>query len=179
MGNRLFYTNAHVVLDQQRIQREDGPGYNQWILVGADDFDNPVVSLGTADEQCVDKRYKPTPWNEPEPHDVALVRFTGPESRLGAPLPISPVPIKSGERARVIGFPGGAVLIEAWGTDTDVNAERILMTRDSGTAALPGSSGSPLLNARGETVGIHQGGNVGRLLMQAVPIHTALAGCPI
>ncbi|MDR7521749.1 MAG: serine protease [Armatimonadota bacterium] len=179
VGRRLFYTNAHVVLDRQRIQREDGPGYNQWMLVGANEFGSPVATLGTADVQCVDTRYKPTPWGEPEPYDVALLRFTGPEERLSAPLVISAVPIRPGERARVIGYPGGAVLIEAWGTVTDVNAERIIVTRDSGAAALPGSSGSPLLNARGEVVGIHQGSNVVRLLMQAVPIHTALAGCPI
>jgi S1-C subfamily serine protease len=178
VGNGLFFTNAHVVLAKERIQREESPKYSEWVLIGADQFGNPNVLLGGAEVQCVDRRYKPTPFDDPEPFDTAVVRFTGPESRLPpVPIPVASSPAAVGARVRTIGFPHTSVLYEMLGTVVDVNPNRILIRRDSGTT-LPGSSGSPLLNAADEVVGIHQGSNVGAREAQAIPIQVALAGCP-
>jgi S1-C subfamily serine protease len=178
VGNGLFYTNAHVILAKDRIQKDDGPKYDQWILIGADQFGNPADVLGTAEVQCVDRRYMPDPFGDPQPFDTAAVRFTGSEGRLPSPTPISADLTGVGKRVRAIGFPQGAVLTEMLGTVTDVNPDRILLSRDRGTVALPGSSGSPLLNTRDEVVGILQAANVGDLVVRAVPIQVALGGCP-
>ncbi len=179
VGNRLFYTNAHVILEKDRIQKEESPKYDQWILVAADEFGSPAFLLGTAEVRCVDRRYKDSPYGDPGPYDDAMVRFTGQEDRLPAPIPVASGPVATGARVRAIGFPNAAVLYEMLGTVVEVNADRIVVRRDSGTTTLPGSSGSPLLNARDEIIGIHQGSNVGQMVAQAIPIQAALIGCPL
>jgi hypothetical protein len=179
VGKGLFYTNAHVVLAGPKLQRDGYEKFTQWALFGADEFGNPSSILGTAEVQCIDRRFKDTPWGEVEPYDVAAVRFIGEESRLPAPLSLSRATVAVGERVRALGFPDIAVLFEMRGTVVEVTRDRIVVKRDPGTPTLPGSSGSPLLNAKDEVVGVHQGSDVGGMHTRAIPIENALSGCPI
>ncbi len=177
LGNGLFYTNAHVVLGGQRLQREE-PELQQWILVAADEFGSPRVLLGSAEIRCVDKRHQPDPYGDLRPYDAATVQLTNPQVPMPAPLPVSSKTAVVGERVSVLGFPHASVLFEMRGKIVEVAPDRIVMEREGGTAVLPGSSGSPVFNASSEIIGILQGGNVGRLTAVSVPIQTALAGCP-
>jgi V8-like Glu-specific endopeptidase len=178
LGKGFFYTNAHVILGGQRLQRQD-PALKQWLLVTADEYGSPRVPLGTAEVRCVDKRYQPDPFGDVRPYDAATVQLTDAQTALPAPLAVSRRAPAVGERVSVLGYPNVSVLFEMRGKVVEVVPERFVMDRDPGTAALPGSSGSPVFNADAEVIGIMQAGNVGRLTAQAVTIHTALAGCPI
>lgn len=176
-GRGLYYTNAHVVLGGQQMQREE-PKYTQWILIGSDDFGSPRVNLGTMEVRCVDKRHQPDPYGDPQPYDIATVRLTNPQGPLPMPLPLSQGRVVVGDRVRALGFPEIAVLFEMRGTVVEVGPQRIVVERERGPV-LGGSSGSPLFNTRDEVIGVVQAGNAGGVRTQSVPIRTALEGCPL
>jgi S1-C subfamily serine protease len=178
LGRGSYYTNAHVVLAARRFQREE-PKFEQWILIGGDEFGSPRLNLGTVEVRCVDRRYQPDPYGEPQPYDVAMVRLINALRPLPPPLTISRGRVAVGDRVRALGFPDTSVLFEMRGTVTEVGPQRIVVERERGTAVLPGSSGSPLFNARDEVIGVLQAGNVGQLSSVSVPIQTALVGCAL
>jgi S1-C subfamily serine protease len=178
VGRGFFYTSAHVVLAGRRFQQEE-PKFERWILLGSDEFGSPRAYLGTAEASCVDRRYRPDPYGEPQPFDIAAVRLTDAQRPLPPALPLSQSRVAVGDRVRALGFPETAVLFEMRGTVVEVAPHRIVVERDRGTVVLGGSSGSPLFSARDEVIGVLQAGNAGGLVSHSVPIQIAVGGCPV
>ena len=92
-----------------------------------------------------------------ENNDVAVVRVKVPGS---VPfLPLAALPPKIGEGALAIGNGGGAFLLPKRGTLRELNVKSDRADFPSGTLKLdapliPGDSGGPIINAKGEAIGI-------------------------
>jgi S1-C subfamily serine protease len=128
----------------------------------------------------VDPRYKETPDNTVAPYDVALleVQELGGGERLPPALVLAARMPRPGETARVIGFPASTepVRFDIRGVVAEVSRTVFIIdTRTPG--AIPGVSGSPVLDGSGHVIGIVFGVNVGSRRAVAVPITTALERC--
>jgi S1-C subfamily serine protease len=127
---------------------------------------------------CVDPRWKGKGDDLAFPHDSALVRISegGPPSES---LVSSGRRLRPGDPVSVWGYPLGSVLFESRAKVTGVSDMWIRILQEVGAPAVSGHSGSPVLEASGEVVGILVGGRIGVGEAGSVlPIGDAELGCP-
>ena len=100
-------------------------------------------------------------------YDIAILKVKG----KGVPLPLGDSDtLQVGDPAFLVGFPGSYKVTEGVIEKTRKNDKRFQTTAE----AYPGNSGSPVLNSKGEVIGIHYGHDPGNSPVNA--IKTLLAG---
>lgn len=147
VGSGIFYTNAHVA-----EQRND---YGPLTLARGT---SPRITLGTAAVVCLNQRAL-DPSGDARPYDVAKVKL---ETERPLPLALETTPATPVQHARVsiIGYPGAAwTPIVATGTVVEQLPFSVFAYTVNTGLVGPGSSGSPVLNARNEVTGIHYAGD--------------------
>ncbi len=169
VGRGMFYTNAHVIRGHPQEFTElwlFNAQRNRWV--------------GPAEVACVDDRWaeSPTPRSgELSPYDVALIRVVGADYPA---LRFSGQALGLGLGVRIVGYP---VVVPqqrpsqyvAEGYIIEVDSERFTVKILDGFG-IPGSSGSPVLTATGEILGIVYGG-IGSEYAVAATQSTILSGC--
>jgi V8-like Glu-specific endopeptidase len=177
VGGGKFLTSAHVVDELRKGARA---GCRLWFVMQARDTRLPEYPIAIVRAACVDPRYRETPDRTVAPYDVAIleVQELGVGERLPPTLALSARMPRPGETVRVVGFPTSTepVRFDIRGVVTEVS--RTVFIVDNRTAgAIPGVSGSPVLDATGHVIGVVFGVNVGSRRAAAVPIATALERC--
>ena len=100
-------------------------------------------------------------------YDIAILKVKG----KGVPLPLGDSDmLQIGDPAFLVGFPGRYKVTEGVIEKIRKNDKRFQTTAE----AYPGNSGSPVLNSKGEVIGIHYGHDPGNSPVNA--IKTLLAG---
>ena len=162
-GQRVVLTNFHVVQD---------------VLAAGGSQSSIEVSL-------VDKTTYPARVIGADPdHDLAVLRLEAPVERLSAVPLGSSTGLKVGQKVLAIGNPFGLDSTLTTGVISALerplrspSGEQIAGVIQTDAAINPGNSGGPLLNSRGEMIGINtaiagaSGGNVG--IGFAVPVDIA------
>ncbi len=162
-GQRVVLTNFHVVQD---------------VLAAGGSQSSIEVSL-------VDKTTYPARVIGADPdHDLAVLRLDAPVERLSAVPLGSSTGLKVGQKVLAIGNPFGLDSTLTTGVISALerplrspSGEQIAGVIQTDAAINPGNSGGPLLNSRGEMIGINtaiagaSGGNVG--IGFAVPVDIA------
>jgi hypothetical protein len=176
IGGGWFRTAAHVIRAPMP-KRFEGRGFDEWALYQSDEYGNPGAYLNAFEIACVDRRYVHDPDGAVLPHDSALVRTR--DSSMESTLQVSSARPRVGDAVSVWGFPHGDVLFESRAKVTSVSDRWIEMREDVGSPVIGGHSGSPVVNASGEVVGVMVATvpGVGQRGM-AVPIRDAESGCP-
>jgi hypothetical protein len=177
VGGGRFFTNAHVVGQLRKGARE---GCRLWFVMQARETRLAEYPIALVKASCVDPRYKETPNETVAPFDVAVleVQELGVGERLPPALSFGARMPRLGESVRVVGFPASTepVRFDIHGLVADVS--RMVFLIDNRTpGAIPGVSGSPVLDGTGRVIGIVFGVNVGARRTAAVPIPTALEFC--
>jgi hypothetical protein len=177
VGGGRFFTNAHVVGLLRRGTRE---GCRLWFVMQARETRLPDYPIALVRVACVDPRYKETPDATVAPFDVAVleVQELGVGERLPPALVFDPRMPRPGEAVRVVGFPASTepVRFDIRGLVGDVS-RTVFLVDNRTPGAIPGVSGSPVLDGTGRVIGIVFGVNVGARRTAAVPIPTALERC--
>ena len=141
VGDGLFYTNAHVA----RVETGFGP---LRLARG-----RPRQELGPAEVVCINRRSGASA--AAAPYDIAKVRVDARRARRLSALRLyrwTPMP---GMRVRVVGYPGGLwTPVVAEGTITEHLEDQVFSFEVRRGLVAPGSSGSPVLAASGEVVGM-------------------------
>lgn len=177
VGRGRFFTNAHVV---GLLRRGTQQGCGLWFVMQARETRLPDYPIALVRVACVDPRYKETPDETVAPFDIAVleVEELGVGERLPPALAFDARMPRSGEPVRVIGFPTSTepVRFDIRGLVGEVSRTVFLIDNRT-TGAIPGVSGSPVLEAAGGVIGVVFGVNVGARRTAAVPIPTALERC--
>lgn len=177
VGGGKFLTNAHVVDELRKGARE---GCTLWFVMQARETRLPEYPIALVRTACVDPRHRETPDKTVAPYDVAVleVQELGVGERLPPALALAARMPRLGETVRVVGFPASTepVRFDIRGVVAEVS--RTVFIIDNRTpGAIPGVSGSPVLDSTGHVIGIVFGVNVGSRRAVAVPITTALERC--
>lgn len=177
VGGGWFRTAAHVVRAQMP-KRYEGKGYDEWALYQSDEFGNPGRYFSAFEIACVDRRYVHDPDGVVVPFDSALLRMNG-SSSLEENLHVSRSRTRVGEAVSVWGFPHGNILFESRAKVTRVSDRWIEIRENVGSPVIGGHSGSPVVNASGEVIGVMIATvpGVGQSGL-ALPISDAESGCP-
>ena len=177
VGGGRFFTNAHVIGQLRRGTRE---GCRLWFVLQARETRLPEYPIALVRPACVDPRYRETPDATVAAFDVAVleVQELGVGEHLPPALAFDRRMPRPGEQVRVVGFPASSepVRFDIRGAVSDVS--RTVFLIDNRTpGAIPGVSGSPVLDGAGRVIGIVFGVNIGARRSAAVPIPTALERC--
>jgi putative serine protease PepD len=168
-GQRVVLTNFHVV---REAVRAGGQGSS--------------IEVSFADKSS----YKATVVGVDPDHDVAVLRVNAPAERLSRAVPIGTSSgLQVGQKVLAIGNPFGLDNTLTTGIISALerplrapSGQQIAGVIQTDAAINPGNSGGPLLNSRGEMIGINtaifseSGGNVG--IGFAVPIDIVKRGLP-
>jgi len=177
IGGGRFLTNAHVVGLLRKGTRE---GCRLWFVMQARDTRIPEHPIALVRASCVDPRFREAPGESVAPFDVAIleVQELGVGERLPPALSVGHRLPRAGEQVRIVGFPasGEPVRFDIRGVVTSVS-KTLVVIENSTAGAIPGISGSPVLDSAGRVIGIVFGVNAGARRAAAVPISTALERC--
>jgi S1-C subfamily serine protease len=177
IGGGRFLTNAHVVAQLRKGARD---GCRLWFVMQARETRLPEYPIALVRASCVDPRFREIPGERAAPFDVAIleVQELGVGERLPPALPVDLRPARAGEHVRIVGFPASTEPVRFDIRGVVTNVSRTLVVIDNRSAgAIPGISGSPVLDAAGRVIGVVFGVNVGTRRAAAVPIATALERC--
>lgn len=177
LGGGRFLTNAHVVGQLRRGARE---GCHLWFVMQARETRLPEYPIALVRASCVDPRFREAPGEGVAPFDVAILEIQelGVGERLPPALSVNPRPPRAGEPVRIVGFPASTEPVRFDIRGIVANVSRTLVVIDNASAgAIPGISGSPVLDSAGRVIGLVFGVNVGARRTAALPIATALERC--
>lgn len=176
-GRGRFFTNAHVIEQLRKGTREGCP---LWFVLQARETRLPDYPIAIVRASCIDPRFKDAPGEEALPFDVAVleVQELGVGERLPPALPLARRAPRVGEAVRIVGFPSSIepIWFDIRGTVAEVSKTRLVIDNRT-TGAIPGISGSPVLDGAGRVAGIVYGVNMGARRAAALPISTALEHC--